>query len=382
MKLQNAYETISDPAKRREYDLRWLGIRDSLRAQQESEKRQAEAAQAEKKRAAEARAKKQEEEKARQERLQNLEQSRSLYDRDFFELSRKIRKLVADLKNLKDQDEEDVRKEKERNGWWAYLTSPIYGQVKETDDQEQERKRKHCDRQASKRIKGSELAEKEARLQKLQDALRDVNGRIAAEKRKVEDEKIRIEREARARKMKLEQEAKEQESREAWERIARSRREQAERAAKEAREAREAQAAREAWEAQERARVAAAAAERRRREADERAQAIRTAEEVAQKAREKRNEWSRLRRTESTCLHQGWWPKVEGRQLCANCHSVQNRFALQCPGCSMVACASCQKSLRGGRWKSGGGGGGAGRRYGFAASVDYDYDDNIFFDYD
>lgn len=230
--------------------MRWSGIRDSLRAQQESEKRQAEAAQAEEKRAAEARVKKQEEEKARQERLQKLEQSRSIYDRDIFELSRKIRKLVADLKSLKDQDDGDVRKERERNSWWAILTSPIYGQVKETE---------------------------------------------------------------------------------------------------------------------------------------ERAEALRRAEEVARRAKERQKEWSGLRRTKSTCLHRGWWPKVEGRQLCAKCHGVQNRFALQCPGCSMVACAGCQKGLRGARWKSGGGGGGvAGRRYGFAANVDYDYDydDNAFFDID
>lgn len=366
--------------------MRWSGIRDSLRAQQESEKRQAEAAQAEEKRAAEARVKKQEEEKARQERLQKLEQSRSIYDRDIFELSRKIRKLVADLKSLQDQDDGDVRKERERNSWWAYLTSPIYGQVKETDEQKQERETKSFDRVASKRIKGSELAEKEARLQKLQDALRDVDGRIAAEKQVVEDERRRVEKEARIRKLRLEQEAREREMREAWERKARLQREQAERAA--AKEAREAQAAREEREARERVRAAAAAAaERRRREAEERAEALRRAEEVVRTAKERQKERSALRGTKSTCLHRGWWPKVEGRQLCDKCHGVQNRFALQCPGCSMVACAGCQKGLRGARWKSGGGGGGggvSGRRYGFAAHVDYDYgyDDNAFFDID
>ena len=368
-KLQNAYDTISDPTKRRAYDLRWPGIRDTLRTQQESEKRRAEAAQAENKRATEARAKKQEEDNARQARLWDLEQSRWRHDSDIFELSRAIKKLVADLKRLQDLDDEDARKEKERNGWWAYLASPIYGApAKETDEQKQERETKHLHRQASKRIKGSELADKEARLRKLQDALRDVNGKITMEKKKAEDEKRRVEEEARVRKMKFEQEARERamrEARESW--MAQAQKERAERAA---REAREAQAMREA---QERARVAA---ETRRREAEERAEAVRRAEEAAaaqraRKAREKaRDGWSGLAAKRSTCRHEGWWPKVEGRQLCSKCHAFQNRFALQCPGCSMVACAGCQKVLRSERRKGGGVTGN--RQYGFAGNDDYD----------
>ena len=379
-KLQNAYDTISDPTKRRAYDLRWPGIRDTLRTQQESEKRNAEAAQAEKKRATEARAKKQEEDNARQARLQNLEQSRWRHDSDIFELSRAIKKLAADLKRLQDLDDDDVRKEKERSGWWQYLASPIYGApAKETDEQQQERETKHLHRQASKRIKGSELTEKEARLRKLQDALRDVNGKIAVEKKKAEDEKRRVEEAARARKLRMEQEARERamrearEARESW--LAQAQKERAERAA---REAREAQAMREA---QERVRVAA---ETRRREAEERAEAVQRAEEAAaaqraRKARENaRDGWSGLAAKRSTCRHEGWWPKVEGKQLCSKCHAFQNRFALQCPGCSMVACAGCQKVLRSERRK---GGGVAGRQYGFAGNDDYDCDFS-FYDYD
>ena len=359
MKLQNAYDTISDPTERRAYDLRWPGIRDSLWAQQDADKRQAEAAQAERKRAAEARAKKQEGDNARQERLRNLEQSRWRYDGEVFELRRNIRKLVTELKRLKDQDDEDVRKEREINGWWAYLTSPISGPVKETDEQKQERETNRINRLASKRIKESEMAEKEARLQRLQDALQDVNGRIADENKKVEDEKRRLEEEARVRKLKLEQEARDRAMREMRERRAKLQREQAERAAKEAREA---QAAREAWEEQERARIAAAAvaAARRHREAEERVEAMRRAAKERVKATQRAAEEATKKsqrersglRTQSTCQHKGWWPKVEGRHLCAECHSMQNRFALQCPGCKMVACAGCQKNLRGERWKS------------------------------
>ena len=374
IKLQNAYDTISDPAKRREYDSRWSGIRDSLRAQQESERRRAEAARTEQKMAAEERSKRQKEDHARQERLRLFALEKSKYDSDIFELSRVIRKLTADLKHLQDQDDEDSRRERERGSWWVYLMSPVYGRVEETDEQKQVRKFERVQRGTSRRIKESELDEKGAKLQKLQYALQDVNDQIAAEKKKAEDEKRKMENEARVRRARMEQDNRDREMRgmrEMLERMAKARKEAAERAAKEAREACEAQAAREAREAQERARMAAAAAERRRREVEERAQEMRRAEAAARKPQETRNDWPK-RTTKSTCRHDRFWPKVEGRQLCSNCDSVQGRFAFQCPGCSMVACANCRQILRGEKGKNGG----ASRRQGgFVRNHDYDYYD-------
>lgn len=109
---------------------------------------------------------------------------------------------------------------------------------------------------------------KQAKLQRLQDVLQSVNGKIAAEKKKVEDE-------ARARRLRMEQEARNRAMEEMRERMAKAQKERAERVAKEAREA---QAAQEhAW--------MVAAAERRSREVEERAQAIRRAEETARKAK-------------------------------------------------------------------------------------------------
>ena len=383
IKLRNAYATISDSQQRRDYDMRWPSIRDRLRTQQEAEKREMEAAQADEKRAAEAaqaekertveaRARKQKEDTAREGLLRNLEQSRRRYDSDIFEMSRATWKLEADLKRLKVQDEEDVRKEKERNGWWAYFTSPTYGQEKETDEQKQKREENCVHRIASRRIKENELAEKRAKLKKLQDILSKVNGRIAAEKMKVEDEKFKAEAEARARKL---QEETARAMREAQERADEFHRQRAERAAKEAREAK---AAFDAWQAQERAREAqerarAAAERRREQEADELAEAAARAREraeqkatareaaaaaslaaaAAKRARKARNERASQQDTRSgtsACRHDGWWSKVEGTQPCVSCQIIQKRFALQCPQCKMVACASCQKTLMGVRW--------------------------------
>lgn len=360
IKLQNAYDTISDPEKRRAYDIRWESIRDSLRTHQEAERRQAEAAETERKRATEERAKKQRDDDARRERPRLLELSKSRYESDIFELGRVVRKLTAELKRLRDQDDEDSRKERARNSWWAYLTSPIYGMVKETDDQKQARETERLQRVASKSIKVSEQDKKQAKLQELQDGLQLVNRQIAAEKKKSEDEAWA---QAWEGERKMEQEVKSR----LWERV--------ERAAKEAREA---QAAREVREAQERARKAAAT-ERYRREAEERAQAMRAAEEAVRKAQNARNEWTRPATPSysssraSTCRHDKFWPKVEGRHLCSNCHRLQSRFAFRCPGCRMMACASCRQTLKGKGYD-------ASRRFGSDADANYD-DEFSHYDY-
>ena len=307
-KLQNAYDTLSDPTQRRAYDLRWPGIRDSERARQESERRQAEGVQAEQKRAAEARIRKQETDNARQERIRILEAARRRHDDAIFELSRAIRKLVADLKRLKDQDDEVIRQEKQRNSWWTYLASPIYGKMEETEEQKREREANCLNRGASKRIRGSELAEKEAKLQRLQEELRDVNGKIAAERKTAEDEQRRMEEEARARKLRMEQEARTHRLRAEQEARERGMREMRERMAKaQTEQAKKERAAREAREAQE-ALERAAAEEKRRQEAEEIAREMRKrAEEVARKARKARRERSGVA-TRSTCGHDRFWP--------------------------------------------------------------------------
>ena len=299
---------------------------------------------------------------------------KSRYDNDIFELGRVVRKLTADLKRLQDQDDDDMRMERERNSWWKYLTMPLYGKVNETDEQKHERETRRLHRLASKSIKGSELHEKEAKLQNLQKALQNVNNSIAAEKKTAEDERRRVDDEARARRLRMEQELRDRAMQEMRERMAKAQKERAERAAKEAREA---QAAREAQEAQERARMAAAAVERRHKE-EERAQAVREAEEAARRARKTWDDWYEPA-TKSVCRHDRFWPKIEGRQLCSKCHAVQGRFAFQCPGCRMIACASCRRSLRGGKPKSGGVSGG---RRGFTSNGSYNDDYVPFYDYD
>jgi len=283
-----------------------------------------------------------------------------------------VRTLTADLKRFQDQDEEDVRKEVDRNSLQAYLTSPPYGKVQETGEQKQTRETERLHRLASRRIKESELHQKEAKLQGLQSALQTVDSQIAAEKEKAADETLA---QARERILRMEQEARSRVQQEMRERFAKAQKEQAERAAKEAREAQAAREAREAREAEECVRQAEAAQRRK-------------TEEAARKARKAQNERFKPATpldgssrssgsTKTTCRHYGFWPKIEGRHLCSNCHTFQRRFALRCPGCSMIACASCRHTFRGEGRKTHN----AGWRYG--ADTDDNYDDGFsYYDFD
>lgn len=300
---------------------------------------------------------------------------RRRYNDDIFELVRAVRKLTADLARLQDKDDEYSRKDREQKSWWTYLALPIYGKPKETQDQKMDRETERIQRLAIRRIKESELKEKETKLNRLHDGLRDVNDKIAAENNQAKEASQTQEREERLRK---EQEARMKEEREMWEKWEKSEairvKAQKERAEREAKKAREGEATRKAQEEQERIRKAAAAARdklateqvRKRQELaekyqkleEERIQATHAAEEAARKSRVAQEERARPTAsmygsshapnlTRNNCRHEKFWPKVEGRQQCNNCSMFQNRFAFHCPGCGMIACANCRQNLRG-----------------------------------
>ena len=367
-----AWETISDPGKRREYDVKWVHIRRANNIREETEKHQAETFKAEEKRAAEEKV-----------ILRNLEGHRSNYENQIFEINRVIRKLATDVKRLQNQDDEQLRKERERNSWWTYLTSPIAGKpAKQTEEQKQQEENGRIQRLNSKRIKENDLARQEASVQSLKDKWEAVNNKIVALKKRNEDT-ARAQEAARQERIRKEQEAKRQaEEQERWEKILaeQARRRTEEAAARAAKQAREAQEAREA--------------EERIRRDQERLRRDR-AEREAQRSREAQQAWHREHRPpvaraaaqtarnhvtkpatkapstaskKTTCRHDGFWPKMQGSHLCDNCHSMQRRFAFQCPGCKMIACANCRQNLRGerGKYKS---------RTSAGPGVGYDNDD-------
>lgn len=373
--LQNAYETLKDAEKRRLYDMKWPSIKERLRAQRESEKHKAEAEEREQRRASQQRAKDKRVDEAREERLRRLEILKRRYNDDIFEVTRVVRKLMADLTRLQNKDDEDSRENRERNGWLAYLTSPIYGNQRETEDEKMARETERIQRLATKRIKEFELKEKEAKLQRLQDALRDANRKIAVENEKLEEAlqaQVREEKQRKAQEASLKAE---RDMRENWTRVEEIRiKAQKERAEREAKKAREAEVARKAQEELERALKAVAAerykmemrhkqkreeqerarnasAERSHRAAEELRRSTHAAEEAARNAQAQADFAYGFSHdgnaTSSSCKHEWFWPKVMGSHQCQNCNLIRHRFAFQCPGCRIVACASCRQILRG-----------------------------------
>ena len=358
MKLLAAYETISDPDKRRSYDEKWI----SQRGQREAKKREAEDLDTQRRKAAEATFCEEKERRAWQERLRPLEQLKNKYNSEIFELNRSIRRLSADLKRLRDQDDLDARKDKAKDSWWTYLTAPVYGKANETEEQMQQRRDEAVHRRAVENLKEYHLSQKEAKLQTVESTLRELDRRIAVEREKFKDEELKraAERQEQSRKEQEQRVRDEWVKREATQ--AKWRREEATaRAAKEAREAEEATKAREreraAREEATKARARARAAQedlqaKQAKKVEERMQAAREEEIARRKASWKRATASHNHNRPSatsnkdTCQHIGFWPKLQGSHICSNCNVCQRRFALQCPNCKLIACVNCRKTLK------------------------------------
>lgn len=271
--------------------------------------------------------KKQKEQAASLEQLRRLEGQKSHCDSKIFEINRVIRSLAAALKRLQEKDDEELRKEREKNSWWSYIASPIYGkQASETEEQKQQREVERLQRLHTKSIKEKDLIQQEASLYNLKDRLHDVNSEIVAVKQKIEDAR-RAEEAKRQERLQREQEARRraeaQAKREAE--LARRKSETATRAAKRAKEAQELK------EAQERARVTQEAREAQEKTAaQQREQRAQAASEAAQAAMKNKSTSATTRASASKtsmCQHKAFWPKIQGAFLCSNCHFTQRRFA-------------------------------------------------------
>ena len=407
-KLGQAYDTLKDPAKRREYDFIWARITNKQwKGHEESEPRATEtAAEAERKRAgaaAQEKASKAEEERRR--RLQFLESKRKLYDAQVFEVNRNARKLAADIKRIQELDDEATKKEQARNSWWAYISSPIYGRVQESDEEKRQREAERLQRTASRRIKTVELVREEGNLRSLKDKLEVVNAEITVEKRRQEEEarqeaarkRAQFEKEEAARRQaeqermhaewrKMQKEA--ELARERWQKEEEVRQEKAreEQEARQRKEREEAEARLKKWreQAEERTRAAkereVQMAQRARKMAEDRRKSRETKPDLFHRMRPGQSIPVSTATNESTpCQHNRFWPKIEGSQNCSNCRQYQNRFAFKCPDCGLIACANCRQSLRGETRGKHNGKGGSTRKNEFARS--HGTDDTVDFDY-
>lgn len=338
------------------YDIRWSGLNTNSRSEQDTEKRRREAAEASQQQAAKDVTNMQNAGMERQGHLKRWISESNRYQDEILQVNRRIKRLAADIARLRAIDDEEVKKEKEKNSWWAYLSSPIYGRVQETEEEKRNREVERLQRVASKSIKNNELANEEAKLQRWKDFLKRTNDKINAEYKKRDDEAREAAAKKQAEFQKQQEEARqaEQEKRRAEmrkrqqevERVAKAQREKREREEKEA--ARAAEEAKLKWEKQCQEERTKMAEERRKEDLED-----------AKLARQGKNRLRNghivdipgIRRT--SCQHDKFWPKVDGGQVCSHCHRYQHKFVFRCPDCRMVACASCRQSLRGERQRSG-----------------------------
>lgn len=339
LKLGRAYETIKDPTLRRLYDQKWEIIRTRKQAQRKEDERQSEAAKAKQNSEASEDTRRR---SAALARIIDLEQQKNSCQTIILESTRVARRLEGDLERLKEQDAEDVRKDRARDNWLTYLTSPWYPTNKETETQKQARDADRIRRLVVKRVRESEKSTIQSQLGNLKDRLGHLETMIAAEK-KVEADELRMQNKRRQAQAGKEQEirrrAEGEEIRKRQEEFrAKLRREQAARD-KEARETQEARARAEKATLEEQTRMA--------RERVAKAQADLRARTRADQTPGQASSHASRPTPQASCLHKAFWDRVEGGHTCSNCHGFQHRFAFKCPTCSKIACANCRQLLRG-----------------------------------
>jgi hypothetical protein len=234
-------------------------------------------------------------------------------DSSIFELKRAIRRLEQEIKNLDSILAAEAATEAQKNSWGAWLLSPIYKKAEESEDEKARKDRGKQERRIEKDMKERRLESKKADLKKEEALLQKAKEEVDAADLS-DDGKIRV-IQARIR------------AKEIWERQEKERLERERRA----KVAKQQQEQREEWE----------------REAVEalRKQQAETRAEQKQYARFNVPKGSTHQAHTSSCRHDGWWPKVQGRTACPQCHEIWT-YLLQCPNCEMKACPKCQSVIR------------------------------------
>lgn len=239
----------------------------------------------------------------------------------------------------------EAAEEAQKNGWGAWLLSPIYKKIEDTEEEKADKERRRQERKIERDMKERRRDSKTAELKKQEDLLR--NARLKVDTADMDDD-VKIQS--------LKYKIQEREDRERWAREMAQREERAKRQRQENEE-------REKREKRERELAAAKAAQARearaaraKQHAEEEAARLKRNEEEARKFSKKFHDHYNFshpttRRTkpyttsEAYCRHDGWWAKIEGRAPCPTCHDVWT-YLLECPGCEMKACPKCQRDIR------------------------------------
>ncbi|KAI0439894.1 DnaJ domain-containing protein [Xylaria telfairii] len=349
--LGEAYETLKDEIKRRAYDLIYPSIRRCHTTPQTScppptsEPRSGISSEASQINNLE---------KAKQDRRAQWETRKKIFESSIFELQRDIRRFENEISALELITADEAAQEARDNGWGAWLLSPIYKRAQVSEEEKARKERQKQERRIQKDMKERRLYSKREDLKKQNTLLRtgeaEVDSADNVDNWKIRSLQTKIrEREAQERQVREAREAREKAQREARER---AQREEAARVRKREQEEQE-RALREKMmrirkeEQEKQEKRQREAAEERKRQAAEAAAARRRQEEQASARFGYSFDDEGLRHFSATgaCVHDGWWPKLQGRTACPKCHVTWN-YLLKCPGCNMKACPKCQAEIR------------------------------------
>ncbi|KAL9128578.1 MAG: hypothetical protein Q9217_002777 [Psora testacea] len=368
-KLAEAYETLYDESRRRQYDAkrcsphRQYGYSpQETRSKQERDDSATETARV-----------------AKRER-EWAAQSQARLD-DIARLKEEMRAAEAAIAEINRKERQRVAQEKQGQGWFSFLTSPWAAKPVERGEEEKLKQQQELQQQrTSKSIKLERTknqlmqAEREHRnITAMQRQTRESEARKREER--LREERMKAQREQAAQwresyeKKAKEEAAKAEEAarkraedlaRRKAEEVMRNRREELQRQA--AKEAREKEAWQEAANRRERESWQEVLERLARKEAEARVDQHNHSWEPhspapkAPKRNAGRNSSSQHRRpahqTDSArsaptaCQHNKFWPKVAGVHECSVCSKVFKSFILQCPDCKKIACASCKRELR------------------------------------
>jgi hypothetical protein len=176
LKLGQAYETLKDANKRREYDLIYPSIaRRRTSSQHEQTPRPtptstpqpvSEAAQI----AAL--------QKSKQERNARWRNKKINFDSLISELQKGIRQLEQEIKNLDSILAAEAAVEAQKNSWGAWLLSPLYNQVEESEEEKARKDIGRQERRIEKDMKERRLESKQAEVKREQNLLNRANEEI------------------------------------------------------------------------------------------------------------------------------------------------------------------------------------------------------------
>jgi hypothetical protein len=243
------------------------------------------------------------------------------------------------MKDLESVFVAEAAAEAQKNSWGAWLLSPIYKKAEDSEEEKVRKDRGRQERRIEKDMKERRLEWRKADLRKEENLLRKAKDEVDAADL-ADDRKIRV---IQARIWAREAQERQERERVEREKMAKIWRQQQEQ--REQQEKRE----REAAEALRKQQAEMRAAEQKRHEEE-----TRKWQKIIDDENKRRweqhtyfdfTEKSARQACTSTCRHDGWWPKVQGRRACPECNEIWT-YLLQCPGCKMEACPRCQAAIR------------------------------------